>query len=290
MALLLNEGLDESSATGKIDLDYNRTSSRTYYMIFNTGDNEQFVIDNCGITMWSAHPNKSSLLVSSLSASPVGEINHNGTNARRWAVQVEYGTPPPLRVVGGPLQQPVRKTMVPYLKSEAAYKDFSGVPILNTAGDPFNPPLEIERMCLNLTVHRNEVAPNIQTLVGLSNKVNLATWNGFAAKTVKVLPIELPFQEYDNESGQLYYPMKYNFDIDPNNWKAKVLNQGFRELKSGKIIKIIGDDNEPVDDPVLLKTDGSKVAYPATSSTIVIREFDVFATTDFSVFNMDTLF
>jgi hypothetical protein len=83
--------------------------------------------------------------------------------------------------------------------------------------------------------------------------------------------------------------MKYSWDIDPNTWKVKVLNQGFRELKSGKLVQVMGDDGEPVNDPVLLDEDGLKLDYPVDDTSIVFKEFQLLETADFTAFDLDTI-
>jgi hypothetical protein len=288
MALLQNLGLSDCSS--RIDEQFRVTTSRTYLMLFDVSDSEVYVRNSTGHALYSAHPDQANTYLVSIGVTASGETaDDDGTPARLWTVDLEYGTLAAGVVPGGPLAQPPRWSLTPYPVEEPAYVDFDGQPILNSAGDPFNPPLTYERLKYTFTVTRNEASPDLGTILALSNKVNAADWLIFAAQTAKTLPIEVPAAEFDNETSTLFYPMKYSWDIDPNTWKVKVLNQGFRELKSGKLVQVMGDDGEPVNDPVLLDEDGLKLDYPVDDTSIVFKEFQLLETADFTAFDLDTI-
>lgn len=108
-------------------------------------------------------------------------------------------------------------------------------PVVNSAGDPFDPPVMADRYLTVLTVRRNErVYPRAlrKQFVG---KINRTPWYSFPAFTVKCVAITA--DEPKTENGVFYWPCTYVFHIadgddalDKTAWLTCLIDVGMNEL------------------------------------------------------------
>ncbi|MBE7197886.1 MAG: hypothetical protein INR70_08795 [Parafilimonas terrae] len=284
---------DPQAASASKNGSYERNYERTYLAYFDIADDEHYVLTHCGIDVFNAHPSAPASLVNNVAVKPNagnGITVHNGVKCRCWAVTVGWGPWNPTAKGSNPLTQPTRYRTEFIVRNEPAFVDIDGAPILNTAGDPYDPGIEAEPLVMVLTVSRNEASPNPVTLAALSNSTNLASWNGFDPRTVKLAPVKIPEPDYDQESNTNYRKMEYVFEIDPRGHRKKVVNRGVRVLDAnGKPTAALDAQFKPVKEPVLLDINGKQITNP-TAQNIVIREHKILKETDFSALNMDNLF
>lgn len=280
--------------SGSFSVDFTRESSRRYQMFFNTNDDENYVRLNCGLTIGTRHPTDTQQVLNKISYECQGTVGNNEL-LRMWFVTANYGPWNPAEKgdpadAGNPTQQPARWRVEWEVRPEPVWEDVDGNPILNTAGDAFDPPIERDNLIAILTVSRNEAEPDFASLITAANKVNKDPWNGFDAKTVKVAPITIPEIEYSQETEQYYYPMIYTFQINRDTWVRKPLNTGYRQVVSGKVVPILDDGGQTLQSPGLLDQSGVYLKPPVTKDNIIIGSFDVLESIDFGTFNMDELF
>jgi hypothetical protein len=137
-----------------------------------------------------------------------------------------------------------------------------------------------------LNIVRNEAtfSPTLaQTWKGTVNDAVFSiAGDDFAAGTVKIADITSELS-YNPECGW-YWPVNYQFEIDPDGWKAKLLDQGMRTLVSSKKVTMVDDAGKEVSTPELLDGAGAKLAVAATP---VVLEFDVLPESDFSILDFD---
>jgi hypothetical protein len=117
-------------------------------------------------------------------------------------------------------------------------------PILNLAGDAYDPPAEIDDSRMVLRVVRNEPVLPLQAQMTYANAVNSDQWNGAPVRTVKVESIESG--ELQNENGVQFYAVTYTFHYRPETWDLSILEQGYNGLsfKTGNPVKVpLGGDH-----------------------------------------------
>jgi hypothetical protein len=262
-----------------INEDFLQDFSRVFLAYFATTDDEFYVLSNLvvgGVTLKPnvPHPTFPQAVVLDLDAELVApRITYEGDNslASLWRATVKYGPWDPLThaVDGNPVNLPVRFYFDFTVAEKVAFEDVDGDPIVNSAGDPYDPPLMREVLRATLNVERNELAStvNIVTLQQLSNTLNVATWNSFPAKTVRLSPMKIPMAEYSQVTNQYFYPMKYVFEIDWDTWVKQILNAGFRQLdSSGNLIPILVN-GQPATTPVPLDESGHAILTPASKDS-----------------------
>lgn len=221
--------------------------------------------------------------VQSLKAQEVSE------DGKQWDVSVEYGPYNaglfPVDVISWPFELTVDGQKY----ERAITKDVSGNAIVNSAKSPFQEPVTVDDSRTLIKVVRNEPILTYDfTLAELYNdKVNNATWNGYAAKTVKCSGIVPGKAQYDSNTQTWYFAVTYTFEVNRDTWTRNLLDQGFCVLDSSSPPKqkaVKGVDGQPVSDPVLLDGSGNQLA---TTGTPVFLSYEVYPAVDFGVFNMD---
>ena len=143
-------------------------------------------------------------------------------------------------------------------------KDIGGNAVLNGAGKPFDPPVEVDEVYQVLTARKNYYTLNSADLAGWFDKTNSDVFRGNPAGTVKVADI----RAQDRFRGTFeYVEATWEFHVKANGWKKEILNQGFhvrgadgepdRALDNveidGNVVK------RPTDEPVLLRANGTRI-------------------------------
>jgi hypothetical protein len=289
------------TGSGSKDDLYRRNYSRVYRVRQdNLTDDEhtlQAFMATQGFVPNSPHPSDPGSRVVLITGQTVASYRDGEVKGLLWDVTVSYGPWNPLEHTadGDPTHQPVRFEIEQITVEVPLYAALDGNPIVNAAGDPFDPPLTDEVTEFLVTCYRNEETIDIFSLLSLTGKgqVNAAPWNGFPAKTVKVLPVKIPQAQWSQEGQKLYYPMVYQFHVRLEGWTRKVINQGMNELyTSGGTTKrrpIVDAYGAKVSDPALLDADGHALPYPVDSDSIVVLEFEIKEAIDFGLFNLDNL-
>jgi hypothetical protein len=138
-------------------------------------------------------------------------------------------------------------------------------PVVNTAGQVFDPPPEKYKSRRTLTVTRNEASYNKAQADDYAEAINSDTFDGSPPKTVKCLSITAAGPEFDPE-GNKYWVVTYEFEFEPHGWEDEILNQGrmaLVDLGDGvKELRQIRDrEGELVSDAVNLREDGTAADY-----------------------------
>jgi hypothetical protein len=254
--------------------DFVRTSSRRYRALFDAGDDEFYVYLNCGYAINTPHPTDPAQLVTGIEIDQVKPQTSNpsdNTAAGLWDISLNYGPWNPLEFSfdGNPLNLPTRFHFEFLVTEVPAFADVDGNPIVNAAGDPYDPPLMRKVTRCTLFVNRNESAAsvNFNTLQALSNTLNLYVFNGFPVATVCLNPIKLPEVAFSQVTDQFYFPMQYVFDVNYDTWIAQVVNAGFRCLDAlGNLIPILIKGQQATT-PVPLTVEGAPILAPEFSGT-----------------------
>ena len=263
--------LDETPGrSAHINQDFERDATRIFRAIFDAADDEIYVLANCGFSINQLHPSYAGLVITEIKADLVKHgvpAPGTNTNSTLWQIELQYGTRNPLEhaIDGNPLHLPTRFSFEPATEEVPAFEDVDGNPIVNSAGDPYDPPLMRRVLRAKLKVRRNESpsAVNLPTLLALSNTLNMAAWNGFPPKTVLLEPLQLPEAEFSQVTQQFYFPFQYEFSINFDTWVKQVINAGVRELDSSGNLKQITINGQPVSNPVPLDKEGHAIMTPS---------------------------
>jgi hypothetical protein len=287
---------DESS----IDKKFVRTSTRTYLVeatpdldanqvrqAFSLGvhqvhptDAKQWVV---GITAKLFHPNLAIFWDDSNPANPA-----NNTNCLVWTVAVSYGPWEPLEnsTDGDPINQPVSVRFEGVTYQEIVDLDRNGNPVVNSAGDYFDPPVQRDRTRPVIKISRNETTFNDSTILAYSDKINSDTFYSYPPRTLKLsAPTAEPL--YSQEADLNYFRVNYELHYDPKTWAIQVLDQGYRQLiptyyghaTTQEPILIAG---QPASSPVCLDGQGGALLPPVDAADITVRSFDVYEELDFT--------
>jgi hypothetical protein len=175
----------------------------------------------------------------------------------------------------------------------AVTHDRDGEPILNTVGDPFDPPIQVPVSTPVAVVTRVLKSFDPDWIAVFKDAVNDDTWLGFPAESVLCQDITAePF--YDADWGWLWtVTMEFAFRpsrvdmtahgivIDPG-WAVQVLNAGLRAKLPGGGVGQVLIDNAPISSPVALKADGT---YDSTADPYYLS-FNVRRTADFDLLDL----
>lgn len=204
----------------------------------------------------------------------------------QWDVSVEYGPGGGESAVfpANPVEHPI-KISWGFAKHEVPVEtDIDDKPIVNSAGDFFDPAPTRDDSRPVLKIVRNELTYDPLLALDWKDRINEDSWYGFEPGTVKAgeFPGELRF----NAECGFYYEVSYEFEIQPDGWVKKLLDQGMRTLNatSGKLANVLDEKGHQVSSPVLLDGSGQKLASGADP---VILEFNIYKTARFADLNFD---
>lgn len=216
------------------------------------------------------------------------KYTQNRTNHKFWDVTVNYGqlggsTPPrsPDQAVENPLLRPVKYWLETITEVVPVETDRFGKPLRNAAGQEFVDPITEERHIQVLAAQRN--VATLQEIIDLQQTydraVNVEEYRSGAPWTWKVLPIESGQVIYEN--GYVYYSPTIRLAYKVETWKRRILNQGFQHFDNAtdkNLIRATDANGDPVSEPVLLKTDGTRLTTGngnfQTSETLFPKKFD----------------
>lgn len=140
-------------------------------------------------------------------------------------------------------------------------KDLDGKPVVNSAGQPYDPPVEIERTRQVLTITRNELAYDYDLAEEYADALNSDTFYGKPAGRAK---FAMPVATWKWENGYEYWQVTYQIDFHPEGWALLLLDQGSYELVDGpdstKVRKPIVDSGVTHSGLVLLDGEGGRLA------------------------------
>lgn len=264
MAIKFSEPSPDSGAS--MNQAFERESDRKYMIYSDPLDNANQVLLFFGPSIGSAEPFDPQQRCTGLTVRSVGRCTcpFDQSDAMMWEGTASYGPWNPLEnsFDGNPVNIPPLFRFDINLVAVPAIVDVDGNPIVNSAGDYYDPPVEREVAKVTLTVNRNEASPNPAVLLALTNVVNLTAWNGFPPKTVKFNCPTMPVVQYCQATSSFFWPMEYVFDVNFDTWVKQVLNRGLRQLDASGNLVPIYINGQPLSDPVFLDEDGHAILTP----------------------------
>jgi hypothetical protein len=158
-------------------------------------------------------------------------------------------------------------------RSKPLEKDATnGVPVENTAGDPYDPPIEVERSKYQIQIRWWAMVEgfDFESHMQFMDKVNEEPitilgieYPAFTLRVVDLAPkpiwdvIETEISEQTVRLVSLVWELNATLEYDPDTHKIEVLNAGKRELIGGRLWAIGDGTGSTVSDPVPLGEDGA---------------------------------
>jgi hypothetical protein len=275
--------------TGSVDYKFQRTYTRVFKVVVDDPTLGPYFVGSCPALplIYSRHPDD--IRAFCVSINPV----QDSQDPTLWIVTCQYsyhvdglGSDPridsqqqgidPASRVDSPLSRPTDYTITTGSRPWAVYQDYQGNSIVNSAGDPFTPPIEIERVEAVITVGFNQANAPSTAWLGSVGRVNSNTMvigpYTFGIGTIKCNRVSAQ-PVYENNVG--YWRWSLEFGYRPT-WAFVLVDSGLRtRLFFGATPRFIIDPvtAQKVDQPVLL--DGGGLVLAAGGSP-VYRSFDVY--------------
>lgn len=200
-----------------------------------------------------------------------------------WTITAEYSSEREMNQ--DPTQDPIQIRVYTEQFQKPAIFNKDNELIVNSAGDPYDPPPMMDDSRRVLSLSRN--VPSCPSWVlDYQDAVNSDTFTAlgvtYAVGTGKVQSVSLSVAQKRNNID--FYTLEILIHLQRDGWILKTLDAGFRELDySGDLINILNPgDGERVSAPVPLNGSGAALANPSPTNN-VLRSDVVYDTQPFSV-------
>ncbi len=207
-----------------------------------------------------------------------------------WTVTAEYSTERELAEI--PTSDPAEITWGSEQFQKAAITNYAGEAIVNSAGDPFDPPIMIDDSRPYVTVSKN-LATVPTWVMTYQDAVNSASFivDGVTVGAGLAKMQNISVSPKQSRNGTSFRTVTFTIHLQKQGWLSKVLDAGFRQIvDSGsgsgsgspglENIRNLGDDELPAA-PVPLDGAGRALENP-TPANAVYRYDTVYETKDFS--------
>jgi hypothetical protein len=281
-------GVDLVDEPGGRTGEQNEKYDRTYKILFvvlcsDINDDPHYVLSNfayggSSLPIGQQYPSDTKAYCISRSAEYQSRCQVGTGVGCLYKFTATYGPWNPLENLENPLDKPVLPIIEGQTFEHPIFVDKDGNPIVNSAGDPYDPPLTEEVVHLVIRFSKNYAT--LPAFFGYSNYINNATWQTFAAYMVKFnIPRaeELPSQYL----ASTYWKFDFEFEVNPETWLRKVPNVGFNQLVSGTLKPIL-IGGQPPTIPQFLNSSGAVLTPPVTHTNLIINTFHTRQETDFN--------
>ena len=188
-----------------------------------------------------------------------------------------------------PLAEPVKFRWASGIYTKAVIKDKDGNAIVNSAGDYFDPPPEIEdvRWTVNIQANLSSIPLAILSYAGAINS-DPYTIDGVPVESGKSRIIGLDIGDVQEKDDIKFRTVTMVIEFREEGFKLSELDQGYRRKTTDdppKLVDILIEDEEGGRNrpsaPMLLDGNGEVLSDP-TPETAVFMEFDVYPEFDFT--------
>ena len=202
------------------------------------------------------------------------------TDGKQWDATATYGPYDAANQPQNPTLRPLKITWSSTVREKVLVADSDGNAVLNSAGDPFDPPVVVDEYYPVVTIGRAEMTNDPALNFKYRSAINSDVFLGADPGTVKCVPIEAELA-FDQDIGW-YYNKTYRFEFDQGGWNKGSLDQGLRSLAGG-IVSPIFAKGVAITEPALL--DGSGKALPVSGAPVFL-DFKRYASLPFAIFNI----
>lgn len=193
-------------------------------------------------------------------------VKCSAPDGKQWIGTIEYAPYDPSQFPEDPLKQPAEMSWEFVQDKKVAEEDQDGNPVVNSAGDPFDPPIEYDFSRPILTIVQNQQDFDPDSAEDWNDSLNDDVWMGFDQHTVKVSNITGP-RKWDQNIGW-YWTVTYQFHFNFDGWVFEIADMGMR---------VLADDDKPANvyspTPVYLDGAGKQLADDAEA---VYQKFHIY--------------
>lgn len=232
-----------------------------------------------------AHPNNADATLRSLSGEAEKDKKNYFVVTANYSAQARTVEEEEREAQPNPLGRSAKLKWRTVKYTRAITKDKNGEAILNSAGDPFDPPVEIQASHWMVDVTRNiSAAPS--WIIDYEDAINATSFylGGLLipARVAKLSEIEIG--EQATESGVRHYPFRMSIELRRETWRLKILDQGlhYYDDDAGEFKRAVDANMEPTAGPVLLDGMGGQLDNPSLDNAVFL-DFDVFPENEFSI-------
>ncbi len=192
-----------------------------------------------------------------------------------WYVTVEYSRE------GNPLLDPWQIDWDFTTFTVAATKDKDGNRLKNSAGDPFDPAIEVSERTFTLTISRNVAVWSLARAIEYSNSVNadsiVIAGQTFGPRRLKIAGWKASAFEY---LGQRYWRESLVVEHNPKTWDVEVLDAGYRDKNHNQFSfqGALTNTVQPLGEDGLFLNPGAAVRY---------KTFRVYNELDFCILHLN---
>lgn len=163
-----------------------------------------------------------------------------------------------------PLQRPPKYQLELMQFERVIEKDIYGNAIVNSIGQPFDPPLMHDdcRQVLVATRNIGTLGEIVQLQQFYKDAINVNPFYGARPRQAKVMSITAGDKQKENNVEFYEVTIRVAFKEDGGTWVREVLNQGMgrlREADNFDTLTTKGDDGEFINTPILLRLDGTQI-------------------------------
>lgn len=210
-----------------------------------------------------------------------------------WKVSLEYSSNPGQSVINNngltsdPLAEPARISWSGENFQQVAVVDINDNPILNSAGDPYDPPLMKDFSRPVATIRKN-ISSAPAWILTSHDAINSDEFviDGLKCLIGKAKLKRADIGEPQTKNGVTYRELTLVIHFSKDGWTRKVLDAGFRRIYSGtsrELITITNSDGNEEYPPAPVPLDGSGVELTdPTPANCVYNEHDLDASIAFS--------
>lgn len=202
---------------------------------------------------------------------------------RVWIITCSYSNKRVLLV--NPLNDPTVFTWGTQQFQRPYFKDRDGFAILNSAGDPFDPPVEGDDSRTSVTMVRNVATVPVWFLKA-RDRLNSTTYtiDGITINSERAKIQKVSAGKQEKRNGVSFRTISTTMYVQDDSWQKSILDAGFRltsPILGGARVHILNGDGTQVTSPVPLDGTGDKIEEP-TPANAVFLDFDIYNTFDFN--------
>ncbi len=194
------------------------------------------------------------------------EAHEIGETGMLWEVTVTADSemPEPPKDQENPLDRPPEVSWSFAQFQRVAEKDITGKAIVNSAGQAFDPPVQIDDSRPVCNIDRNEDAFDPTVIFQYKDAINS---DALDIGGLAVLPGQAKMSNISArrqfENSQFYWKVSYEIHIKSDGWALSILDQGlYKEGVNNKPTPCTDDAGNEVSVPVLLDGQGGQLALP----------------------------
>lgn len=170
--------------------------------------------------------------------------------------------------IENPLERPAEIRFGTAKERVPAIKDRHGDPFVNSAGDPFDPPYEVDQVRETITITWNRASWHAGLVTQYVDHLNSSDWLSIPAGFAKCTELTA---DRHFENGLYYFRVTMTVELsplkdiigDPVAWKVRILDAGFRKVNADPEkdnVPILDRQTfRPVSKPALLDGDGNQL-------------------------------